>query len=246
MVINSEYYNNLAKDLEQSYGDLEAFYLEKNSGKSNTIQARLEELRQKEQALKLKTEEEAILNLNNPNEGLEKIELLDEGKVEEEVAQLKDLTEDQIDNMTKQELVDEISEFQLRSEARPNSNFRINTSSKGNVPVFKKVLKYYVKFPDLTPEERYTLWTTTLTTDAAKRAEKKAQPPPKKSSKKSSKKEAPIKGKGLNNRGLIPREYFDSDGIDKQNTLMLLASYINGNDNPYLRKELKKLLKKIN
>ena len=252
--MDSDYYNNLSKELEKSYNNLEAFYLEKNTGKSNTIQAKLEEIRRKQEAIKLKEDEDFILSLNNPNEGLEKINLekmVSDAKVEEEEAALreeeeaalreeeeaplKDFTPREIDSMNKDELLEELTKFQLRSKERPNTDYNINTSGKGNIKIFKKALKHYVEYPNLTPEKRYTFWINTLKKDVEVREEKaETQIEKPKKKKRSSKKQIPIEGKG----------YFDSSK-DTQNALMLLASYINGNDNPYLVKDLKKLLKKM-
>ena len=228
--MDSEYYANLAKQLEQSYGNLERYYLEKNSGKSNTIQAKLQELRQKQEAQKQAQEEQQILDLNNPNEGLQQIPSI--GQLTEEAEQQKkDLQDDPLTIRANYNKIGGRTRQKNRSDFLKNEIKRIygedfirNINYIGanmgnyileNMDNPDRLLNFTQYFADTAnnrDKDGYLQWAREQGLEVGGAEEQK-------------------RGEGLNN--------------NRQNTLMLLASYLNGNDNPYLKNELKKLLKKI-
>lgn len=228
--MDSEYYANLAKQLEQSYGDLERFYLEKNSGQSNTIQAKLQELRQKQESQKQAQEEQQILNLNNPNEGLEQIPSIAQLTAEAE-QQKKDLENDPSTIVGKYRSIGGRTRQKNRSDFLKNEIKRIygeefirNINYIGtnmgeyilkNINNPDRLINFTQYFADTSGdrnENGYLEWAREQGLEIGGAEEQK-------------------RGEGLNS--------------NRQQALMLLGSYLNGNDNPNLKKQLKKLLKKI-
>jgi len=234
--MDSEYYANLAKQLEQSYGDLEKFYLEKNSGRSNTIQARLEDLRLKEQALKLKTEEQQILDLNNPNEGLQEIPSISQ-LTEEAEQQKKDLQDDPLTIRANYNKIGGRTRQKNRSDFLKNEikriygdefikNINYIGSNMGeyilkNINNPDRLMRFTQYFADTSGdrnEKNYLVWARENGLEIGGAEEEKRG-------------EREQGGEGISS--------------NRHQALMLLGSYLNGNNNPYLKNELKKLLKKI-
>ena len=230
--MDSEYYANLAKQLEQSYGDLERYYLEKNSGRSNTIQAKLQELRQKQEAIKLKTEEQDILNLNNPNEGLEQIPSI--GQLTEEAEQRKkDLQDDPLTIRAN------YNKIQGRTRQKNRSDFLKNEIKRIYGEEFIRNINYigsnmgnYI-LENIDNPDRLMNFTQYFADTSANRD---------KDGYLQWAREQGLEGGEEEKRGEQVARGLNSN---RQQALMLLGSYLNGNDNPYLKNELKKLLKKI-
>jgi len=215
--MDSKFYSDLSKQLATSYKNLEEYYLLKNTGESNTIQSKLEDIRRKEQAIKIKQDEDAILSLNNPNMGLEQIPNIQQLEIENKLDPRNVRMEynskqyqRQRANYLKSVLRDRYGDEYIRG--LPNIGINMGELLLQNIDDIDMLMNIKEYMKDNTrdrSEDGFNFWLAEL---RGEREEK--------------------------------REEYMGRGADN-NALMLLMSYINGNNNPLLKKELKKLLKKI-
>jgi len=215
--MDSKFYSDLSKQLATSYKNLEEYYLLKNTGESNTIQSKLEDIRRKEQAIKIKQDEDAILTLNNPNMGLEQIPNIQQLEIENKLDprnvrmeyNSKQYQRQKADYL-KSVLRDRYGDEYIRG--LPNIGINMGELLLQNIDDIDMLMNIKEYMKDNTrdrSEDGFNFWLAEL---RGEREEK--------------------------------REEYMGRGADN-NALMLLMSYINGNNNPLLKKELKKLLKKI-
>jgi len=215
--MDSKFYSDLSKQLATSYKNLEEYYLLKNTGESNTIQSKLEDIRRKEQAIKIKQDEDAILSLNNPNMGLEQIPNIQQLEIENKLDprnvrmeyNSKQYQRQKADYL-KSVLRDRYGDEYIRG--LPNIGINMGELLLQNIDDIDMLMNIKEYMKDNTrdrSEDGFNFWLAEL---RGEREEK--------------------------------REEYMGRGADN-NALMLLMSYINGNNNPLLKKELKKLLKKI-
>jgi len=215
--MDSKFYSDLSKQLATSYKNLEEYYLLKNTGESNTIQSKLEDIRRKEQAIKIKQDEDAILSLNNPNMGLEQIPNIQQLEIENKLDprnvrmeyNSKQYQRQKADYL-KSVLRDRYGDEYIRG--LPNIGINMGELLLQNIDDIDMLMNIKEYMKDNTrdrSEDGFNFWLAEL---RGEREEK--------------------------------REEYMGRGADN-NALMLLMSYINGNNNPFLKKELKKLLKKI-
>lgn len=215
--MDSKFYSDLSKQLATSYKNLEEYYLLKNTGESNTIQSKLEDIRRKEQAIKLKQNEDSILSLNNPNMGLEQIPNIEQLEIENKLDprnvrmeyNSKQYQRQKADYL-KSVLRDRYGDEYIRG--LPNIGINMGELLLQNIDDIDMLMNIKEYMKDNTrdrSEDGFNFWLAEL---RGEREEK--------------------------------REEYMGRGADN-NALMLLMSYINGNNNPLLKKELKKLLKKI-
>lgn len=215
--MDSKFYSDLSKQLATSYKNLEEYYLLKNTGESNTIQSKLEDIRRKEQAIKLKQNEDSILSLNNPNMGLEQIPNIQQLEIENKLDPRNVRMEynskryqRQRANYLKSVLRDRYGDEYIRG--LPNIGINMGELLLQNIDDIDMLMNIKEYMKDNTrdrSEDGFNFWLGQI---RGEREEK--------------------------------REEFMGRGADN-NALMLLMSYINGNDNPILKKQLKKVLKKI-
>src|SRR5210317_1930062 len=215
--MDSKFYSDLSKQLATSYKNLEEYYLLKNTGESNTIQSKLEDIRRKEQAIKIKQDEDAILSLNNPNMGLQQIPNIEQIEIENKLDprnvrmeyNSKQYQRQKADYL-KSVLRDRYGDEYIRG--LPNIGVNMGELLLQNIDDIDMLMNIKEYMKDNTrdrSEDGFNFWLAEL---RGEREEK--------------------------------REEYMGRGADN-NALMLLMSYINGNNNPLLKKELKKLLKKI-
>lgn len=215
--MDSKFYSDLSKQLATSYKNLEEYYLLKNTGESNTIQSKLEDIRRKEQAIKIKQDEDAILTLNNPNMGLEQIPNIEQIEIENKLDprnvrmeyNSKQYQRQKADYL-KSVLRDRYGDEYIRG--LPNIGINMGELLLQNIDDIDMLMNIKEYMKDNTrdrSEDGFNFWLGQI---RGEREEK--------------------------------REEFMGRGADN-NALMLLMSYINGNDNPILKKQLKKVLKKI-
>ena len=215
--MDSKFYSDLSKQLATSYKNLEEYYLLKNTGESNTIQSKLEDIRRKEQAIKIKQDEDAILSLNNPNMGLQQIPNIQQLEIENKLDprnvrmeyNSKQYQRQKADYL-KSVLRDRYGDEYIRG--LPNIGVNMGELLLQNIDDIDMLMNIKEYMKDNTrdrSEDGFNFWLAEL---RGEREEK--------------------------------REEYMGRGADN-NALMLLMSYINGNNNPLLKKELKKLLKKI-
>lgn len=215
--MDSKFYSDLSKQLATSYKNLEEYYLLKNTGESNTIQSKLEDIRRKEQAIKLKQDEDSILSLNNPNMGLEQIPNIEQIEIENKLDprnvrmeyNSKQYQRQKADYL-KSVLRDRYGDEYIRG--LPNIGINMGELLLQNIDDIDMLMNIKEYMKDNTrdrSEDGFNFWLGQI---RGEREEK--------------------------------REEFMGRGADN-NALMLLMSYINGNDNPLLKKQLKKVLKKI-
>lgn len=215
--MDSKFYSDLSKQLATSYKNLEEYYLLKNTGESNTIQSKLEDIRRKEQAIKLKQNEDSILSLNNPNMGLEQIPNIEQIEIENKLDprnvrmeyNSKQYQRQKADYL-KSVLRDRYGDEYIRG--LPNIGINMGELLLQNIDDIDMLMNIKEYMKDNTrdrSEDGFNFWLGQI---RGEREEK--------------------------------REEFMGRGADN-NALMLLMSYINGNDNPILKKQLKKVLKKI-
>jgi len=195
-------------------------------------------------------------------------------KVEEPVAKAKepaakDLTDAQIDNMNKQQLLDEIMNFNVKSKNKREFNSRSTFSGKGNERVYKKILKHYTNNPDLTPSERHSYWTEALkadktekmfdilppvpTSQTQKAAKKKPEAAKKKPEAAKKKPETVVSaeaiqeqgGEGITQIGTGMSQLGTGLMEDLRQIILLSGSASAGNDNIKMQKKILRLQNKI-
>lgn len=215
--MDSKFYSDLSKQLATSYKNLEEYYLLKNTGESNTIQSKLEDIRRKEQAIKIKQDEDAILTLNNPNMGLEQIPNIQQLEIENKLDprnvrmeyNSKQYQRQKADYL-KSVLRDRYGDEYIRGLPTIGINMgELLLQNIDDIDMLMNIKEYMKDNTRDRSEDGFNFWLAEL---RGEREEK--------------------------------REEYMGRGADN-NALMLLMSYINGNNNPLLKKELKKLLKKI-